>query len=85
MVRDGRLHELPTKLWILGPYYRMDIGFYTGGLIMAPTTLFTQDPCPLGLPEMLTLAHMTVRGTRVPAGFLFLSWGGLQAIFHKQT
>ena len=41
---------------------RMDIGFYIGTILCALLTslhkLPIYDPCPLGLPDMLTVAHV---------------------------
>ena len=34
----------------------MDIGFYMR--IPRPVEVLMQDPCPLGLPEILAVAHM---------------------------
>ena len=46
----------------------MDIAFYKGDIVGALLESDLQDPCPLGLPQVLSAAHMglSFNPTRVP-------------------
>ena len=41
-----------------GAIVKMDIRVYVGILLWGSTLSRVQDPCPFGLPEMLTVAHI---------------------------
>ena len=56
--QGGLVYQLRSILRIVGRSYlhRMDMGFNTGSIFW-PLVL-AWDPCPFGLPEILTGAHM---------------------------
>ena len=43
----------------------MDVGFYIGTII-GPTEVLIWDPCPVGSPEILTVAHMAAYAALAP-------------------